>query len=573
MKQLFTRTSSLTKTFIGTGAMAMAFSAGMVMAQTTPSTVEPGQVQKRFEEPRTPTVAPEVTIPETRDQQVPAQADEVTFTLTGVNITGNTVYSEEELQSVYGEYLGQKVSLRDIYTIARRLTAMYRNDGYVLSRVVVEPQKIKGGVVQLRVIEGYIDDVIIEGDEHSRRSLVERYAAKIKNNRPMNAADLERYLLLIDDLPGMSAKGVLQPATDGVGASALTIQLMHDQVEGSVSADNRGSRLLGRYQGTGVVALNSLLGLHERTTLRGIITGEVEELQFFDITHEEQLGTEGTKLTGRAAYTSTEPGSFLEPLNIEGESTSFQIGVSHPFVRSRTENLTARLGFNYNNSESDISGLQLFEDHVRSVDLGFSYDMADEWAGVNLFDFSVSQGLDIFDALETSDSGSRSRADGESEFTKFNAEISRVQTLEKGFSVLARARGQYSTDPLFSSEEFGVGGSAYGRAYDASEITGDHGAAALVEVRYGGRYSDYKYIENYQIYAFYDIGTVWNKSNLAGTDEKSSLASTGAGVRFNFLNELFGYAEVSVPLTKRINSEPGDQGDEPRFFFRLVKRL
>ena len=47
-------------------------------------------------------------------------------------------------------------------------------------------------------------------------------------------------------------------------------------------------------------------------------------------------------------------------------------------------------------------------------------------------------------------------------------------------------RGQYSAVPLLSSEEFSFGGNVSGRGYDPSEISGDQGVAATIELRYSG---------------------------------------------------------------------------------------
>ncbi|MGA4816816.1 POTRA domain-containing protein [Pseudomonas aeruginosa] len=49
-------------------------------------------------------------------------------------------------------------------TLANRLTAKYRQDGYLLTQVVVPEQSIEGGKVRLQVIEGYLEHVQIKGN-------------------------------------------------------------------------------------------------------------------------------------------------------------------------------------------------------------------------------------------------------------------------------------------------------------------------------------------------------------------------------------------------------------------------
>src|SRR6185437_9133865 len=75
---------------------------------------------------------------------------------------------------------------------------------------------------------------------------------------------------------------------------------------------------------------------------------------------------------------------------------------------------------------------------------------------------------------------------GQSDFTKLTFNTSRLQELNDKFSLLAASAGQVSNAPLLVSEQFGFGGPVFGRAYDTSEITGDDGIAASLELRYDG---------------------------------------------------------------------------------------
>src|SRR5690606_32946288 len=123
----------------------------------------------------------------------------------------------------YRDRLGTKISVAEVYRIATAITARYRNDGYILSRTIVPPQTIQGGIVHLRVIEGYIDGFRIEGNPGDARGRIEQYGTAITGTRPVTASVLERYLLLINDLPGISAQAVLVPSADAVGASTVNL--------------------------------------------------------------------------------------------------------------------------------------------------------------------------------------------------------------------------------------------------------------------------------------------------------------------------------------------------------------
>jgi len=507
----------------------------LAQTQPVPSSVEPGTIERRNEKLAVPSSTRTPLIQTEDGQRIAADSKKV-FALKGVEIQGNTVYSAEQLQPFYSQFVGKDVSFADLQEIAQVITAKYRGDGYILSRAVLGAQKIKSGIVHLQVIEGYISNVILEGEVRGDRSKLDSYAEKIKASRPLRSAVLERYLLLADDLPGVTARGNIRPSA-APGASDLVVALQHKMIEGAVGINNYGNSFTGPYQASGVIAANSLLGLYERNTLRAIATPDGQELRFADFLHEEQIGNEGTQASVRLSASSTDPQGRLEPLDIEGDSQLLELALSHPLIRSRQQNLLLKGSFRALNSETDLLNTLSNKDHVRHVELGVAYDFADEFGGVNLVDFSVTQGLDTLGA--TDDGAGRSRVNGEHDFRRANLKVTRVQDLMAHISLFGSVSGQASSDPLLASEEFLVGGRAIGRAYDGGEISGDQGVAGIAELRYAG-YVNNGFLESYQAYAFYDLGKVWNKSPAVGEVDAESLASTGLGVRMNFVQSVYG---------------------------------
>ena len=554
----------------------------LLFAQDLPTTVQPGRIEKQFEEPSKPKSQLEPVIPEGEEAALPEELEQVRFVLSGLMVEGATVYADAEFLPLYEDMLGQEVSLRDVYGVAGKISAKYRNDGYILSQAVVPAQRIRDGIVRIQVVEGYINEVIIDGEIAGRESLLEAFARKITASRPLRGDTLERYLLLADDLPGMTAKAVLTPSADQPGASDLVLFVEHKRIDHSYGFDNRGTRFVGPFQFSGRINVNSFLGLYEQTSARAIFATEPEELRFIQLTHSETLGSEGTRLIMSYNVTRSRPGFTLETQNAQSDSQELTFILAHPIIRSRSENLSIKGTFAWKKSLVDFQNLALFDDRLRVVRAGASYDVVDRFRGVNLIEFEVSQGLDIFNE---STSGSNdgvdpelSRENGKSNFFKVTAKASRLQSLAvllPGLNLLGAVSGQFSGSQLLSAEEFGFGGAEFGRAYDASEIVGDHGAAGKIELQYG-RSPVAEFLTDYQLYAYYDYGMVWriNASDL-GTKGKvsESAASAGLGVRFNVTENLTGYIEVDTPLTRAVAAEGLDDAGEPRVFFSVGARF
>lgn len=233
-----------------TAALAAAFSLGIVsfaaVAQDAiPDSAEAGRIEQQFEQPDAPLSQFETLIPDSEEPMPAEDAARIKFTLAGVMVDGSTVYGDHDLLDLYDDMLGSEISLSDVFQIARRITVKYRGDGYILSRAVVPAQRIKSGVVVVQVIEGFVSGVSIEGDILGPVSLLESYAQKVMESRPLRADVLERYVLLADDLPGVDASSVLAPADDTPGASELILVVEHKEGDAFATHDNRGTRFVG----------------------------------------------------------------------------------------------------------------------------------------------------------------------------------------------------------------------------------------------------------------------------------------------------------------------------------------
>lgn len=537
----------------------LAVSVFPVSSYAIPTTAESDAIQQRVTKTRLqPQAANNIQVQDQAQQQTDiAGAEKVSLVLDSVSVEGNSVFSQEELDSVYADKLGQEITLADVYAIRDAITKKYRESGYIISRAVIPQQQFNksGANVKVRVIEGFVNNVTVQGEQKANMKIINRYAEKIKQDGALNSKNLERYLLLMNDLAGTQATAILRPSASGTGGTDIIIDVKHDKLNGAVSADNSGSKYIGPWLATAEGNLNSALGQSERIRAIAISAPDNNELLSGRLEYGQPVGYEGTEFKLSAGKTRTRPGSTLEALDIEGDTVIYSAEVTHPFLRTRRENLSGRAVVDFKDTNTDSLGTNLYKDKVRTLTLGYTYDLADRFGGVNLLDGSVTQGFDVFDASQDTDLTSRSN--GEGVFTRWNFEASRTQNLVDRLVLFVASQGQYSNEGLLASEEFGFGGRDFGRGYDFSEITGDSGIAGKLELQYGID-TTYRYLSNVQLYSFYDIGRVWQQDLITGEDDTTSAASAGLGVRFNITDSITGYVEGAKPLTKDLTAE-GDR--------------
>ncbi len=565
-------------------AVATAIS-GQGLAQTLPPSADPGRLQDitpgPTQQPR-PT-GPRIAVPEQPQQAPVPGAEQIRLTLRSVEIEGSTVYPAGTFAPLYANLVGQQITLAQIFQIANQITLRYRQDGYILSRAVVPQQRIGAdGVARIRVIEGYIANVNVEG---ARNFQVVNYGRRLQQFRPLRAEQLERYLLLANDLPGVTARGILAPSTTSDGASDLTIVVEEKPVDGFVGMDNRGTRFVGPEQLFAGLAFNNLMSAGERSFFRFTTNPfQYMELRSFQFDETIPIGSEGTRLTLSASRLRSRPGLSLRAFDVNSNATTLSVQVYHPFIRSRAENLNVRASFWYRNLDTEFLQDQntspSTRDRLRILRLGGTYDLADRWQGVNSFSVDFHQGLQIFDATSNSNA-LQTRPGGRTDFTKLTVDVSRLQSLGfllPGLQLQVGLTAQFSLrGPLLASEQIGLGSNPFGRGYDYSEITGDNGFAGQVELQYGRAITQEglrRFVQEYQAYLFYDGGFVWRNTS-TGTS-LPNLQSTGFGVRLNGVRGVSIDLQAAKALSRSVanpHTPVTDNGHPWRFFFSSVVRF
>ncbi len=129
--------------------------------------------------------------------------------------------------------------------IRDRAAALYLRRG-VLASVVIPEQKIADGRLTLTVVEARIASVNYHGDAGPAQKQVARFLDHLRGMAPFDLDVAQRYLLLASDVPGVRIQSALRPSPAGDGALDLDVAIARDAVDGSVVAQNYGSKTVGR---------------------------------------------------------------------------------------------------------------------------------------------------------------------------------------------------------------------------------------------------------------------------------------------------------------------------------------
>ena len=541
------------------GAHNTAFSQG-VPGPADAGRIDPQARQPDFDDDTTN--IPQIVTPEPSDRAVPENAASVKFTLKSIRLKGARAFSEDTYKSIYQSSIDQEIPLSKVWQFAEELTNLYREKGYFLSRAYVPAQEIENGEITIVVVEGFVGEVQFDDPQLSKTSYIRNLISNIKNSKPIASKKLEEILLRLNALHGYSFRALLEPLGYGrEGETRLVLTAAPTAALTLLELNNYGSRFLGPYQS---------IATHQRSFAPGHVTTfsvlsslPADELKYGSISHQ-YVFTPNWALEFAGSYVKANPGSNLAANDIDSRSKDISFGgIYHP-IYQRQEDLKLFIkAFAKNTDSTVLGGNILMQEDIRGLRTGLSYNKQDRWNGYNFIDVQLTQGLDILSASKPGNLN-LSRAEAEPDFTSVNMNYIRQQALGANYLLTGKLAAQWASQPLYSSEEFGYGGQAFGRAYDSSELTGDHGVAAAIELRYRNAHTIAE--TTLSPYVFYDIGKVWNEDT-GGSD--ISAASAGLGVHAAHPSGVQASAGLAWPLTKDASAPIYGDGDNPRLIMQL----
>ncbi|MCF8191268.1 MAG: hypothetical protein K9J04_00210 [Burkholderiales bacterium] len=502
---------------------------------------------------------------------VPRAVEELVFEIKGVKVSGNTLFSQTQIDAIFAPAIGPAVTLEVLRNAAEALETRFREKGFFLTRVFVPPQQVKDGVFEVQVIEGYLSAVYVDGAPNDKlRQRIEAITGPLLNKRPIDLATIERALLLINDLPGVIGTSLLRQGAD-LGASEIVVTVAQLPDSHLVTFNNTGSRTVGPI----TLGVNSTFfnpfkragSLNVGVTAGGDLEN-IDELQAVTARYSMPIGTNGAIFSFGGLASNAIPGGTIRDLGIRALSQSVSPRLRLPLLRTRPNSVYLDLGLAVNRSRTILAGQVLSFDKTTVAEASVSWAQNGWGNGTTNASIGLFHSLPILDHTKVSAETTGTNVKDE-DFFKVNFSLNRIQqTLIKGMSILGQVQGQWTDDRLPTGEYVAFGGVGIARGFDGGASAGDKGIGGLLELRYDSSVSRQPYIGNIQFYAFVDGGKAF-LNDPAGTPPPK-VTSNGFGMRFPFSTN--GFMDIQVANAhQRLDS--GNQRDDPRILFSGVLRF
>jgi hemolysin activation/secretion protein len=520
-----------------------------VLAQTAPprlSVPDAGHVL-------IPPVPPRVPAPAT--PQLPQQAElpareQGRLRFEQVRVIGAGLLPDAKIAAAFDKLKGRKIPTAALKPVLDQINGLLAGAGYPLGRVFIPAQKITDGVLTVRVVAGYVGAITVAADSARTQALVERLAAPLMAERPLTRAILERVILLIQDIPGVTLGSEFDGMDPQTGATRLALSATVKWVSVGLSLDNRANLQSLPVQPYATAAFNNLLGQGDRITVTALLSPRPNNFAFYNLGYSQLVGEDGLRLGIDGAWAQTLDAVSLKPYEVRSRITRFAANAAYPLIRSKDETVNLVGGLYYADARYSLARLGLGD---FASDRNLALQIGGDYARTVSTNMSLSGNVHLTQGLAGFAQEPHTRLNTIAEFAKIRADgrlaWQPLENVTLKFGIL----GQYSPNSLIASEEVSFGGPAFGRGFNTAEISGDSGFGLSVQPEYRIALGQGFSITPYPLL---DYAKVYNRhSDLQPNGE---LISTGIGARLDADN----LASMTWELAKPLNCVPYGRRDK-----------
>jgi len=457
-------------------AAVLASAQAMAQQIVVPPAADPGAIQQRqIDEERRRREAERERLkpgePIKRDALKPPSVqpapEAVRFMVREIQFTPSEILSAAELDAIAAEFRGRQLTLADLQQLAERINALYKAKGVVTAVAVIPPQDISDGVVRVRLIEGRVGRINIEGNTSTRTDYIAD-RLRLKPKELVDLSRLEQGLVRFNRTNDVQLRAELKPGME-FGTTDLQIGATEPpRHELRLSLDNFGSKPTGEWRG-GIAYLNrSLLGYRDDLSL-SLIKADGQDSRAFG--YGFPINTWGGRLN--LAYyddmTAIKHGA-LESLKITGESNASVLSLRQPAYVGERVQVDVLAGAKERSSSNWIDGVFLQRTDSSDLNLGAEVQASDE---KNFWFASYTRYSGHATVIDRTNFGIDRGA------LRYNRELG------NGLSFRGSLSWQDTRDRnLVSSEQFFLGGEGSVRGYTVGTFAGDQGYTVNLELHH-----------------------------------------------------------------------------------------
>ena len=456
--------------------------------------------------------------------------------LNGVEFDGNTVFSDAELLALVKGRLGKRVNIEELEGVRKTISMHYVDHRYVNSGAVIDEQDFAGGILKIRVVEGWLDAVNVMNEGWLRTGYL-RNRIHREVGKPLNLDDLKLALELIRRDDKIRKINTALVPGDELGQSHLDMIVTEQKVfDVGVGISNRRPPSVGAEEAEVFLGAKNLTSLGDTLRANYTFTQEgMRDMDFGDAGNYSlfySLPLTRWDTTLELGLTQSDYAILEEPfeaLDIQSDTRLYTVALRQPLYRDFQHEFSVTLKGEHRRSEVLVSG-ELFsispgsvggQTRITALRLSPEYVYRSQ-ERVIAARTTFSFGLDKLDPIMTEDFDRK--------YFTWMTQASWVESVSSNDTLLVvKLFHQYTDQKVVSMEQFSLGGMNTIRGYRENQLIRDNAVVLSPELRipvYKDRYGK----ALVYLVPFFDYGTGWNTDGLRN---RETIYSAGLGITYN----------------------------------------
>lgn len=396
----------------------------------------------------------------------------VRFMLAAITFDPSSYLTAVELDALAEPLIGKEVVLGDLQRLVDAINILYAQRGLTTAQAALPAQQIDGGVIHIKLIEGRIGTIAVEGGSAGSRAYAHRAAPR--EGSLARPAALEQRLRLFNLNNDAQLRARLAPGTS-FGKTDVTLTIAEPpQVSGDVFVDNNGFESTGTQEVGAILRIYRLLGDEDRLSavvVRSRGVGSANVSLGNPVGDRFRIGVSGSYGSTHVLF------GQLATLDVRGTSLSFGGDAAALLAFDERSTVTATIGVQSSLSRTSIGGQRVIENASISGSAGMTAT------------YSVP-GLLISSQGQITLADVRERLSGaETAPLLFQGSTQIAKSVV--YNVQARVRGDWQLSTkrnLPGMLQYQIGGSRSLRAYAPGIAAGDDGLSLSGELAFAATY-------------------------------------------------------------------------------------
>ncbi len=463
---------------------------------------------------------------------------ETKITVDRIKTGASKFLKPEEIAAITQPLEGREITIKDLFDAVRAINVLYRDRGCVTCQAFLPPQKVEDGSVEIRLVEGRLGEIRVEGGRYIRDSYILNRISQ-KPGEVLDTKRLENDLSFINNTNEFRVAAALKPGKEFGVVDALILPREPARFQGTIFGDNAGRDDVGRIRGGAILNVRSVFGYSDPFT--AFLTG-AEGTRAASLAYNFPFTRAGTRLGLSYDYSSIDiVNGPLVTLNIQGQSSNAGVNLVQPLLADGVTRWNVSTGYNTRDSITEIGSNSaptrvdtraffLGTDVQRTTSLGF-------WATRH----TVIKGTPRFG--------------GDRDFLKYTADALWLGTWKSGVTGVFRGAFQLSNvHDLPTYEQFLVGGAATVRGFLEGQRAGNRGYFLSAEAQIPLMTSDDSQVIGDRLKGVFFIdhgGAFPQRPVTVGPSSDNYLTSVGTGLMFNASRWFSGRLSLGIPTDTR----------------------